>query len=185
VYYRDYRGTLPTQLTITNPQGGSFQSWSYTDNGVAFTPAAGRYWSFDFPADAPVGTWRFGAVYNGQTYETFFNVGAPPTVTVSSPNGGEQWDVLLSHPITWVDNIGSDVSITLYQNGVLTATLTSDTPSDGRYDWVPGHGLPPGSGYAIRVSSVLSPAVAGQSAAPFTLLPTTLTNSLYLPSITR
>ncbi len=185
VYYRDYQGALPTQLSITDPNSSNFHAWSYTDNSTPFTPAAGRYWSFNFPADAAAGTWRFRAVYNGQTYETFFNVGAPPTVTVGSPNGGEQWDILLSHPITWTDNLGSQVSIALLHNGVLSATLASATPSDGQYDWVPGHAFPPGPGYAIRVSSVTSPAVSDQSDAPFTLLPTTLTDTLYLPSVAR
>ena len=124
-------------------------------------------------------------MYNGQTYETFFNVGAPPTVTVGSPNGGEQWDILLSHPITWTDSVANEVSIALYHNGVLSATLASATPSDGQYDWVPGLALPPGPGYAIRITSVTSAAVSDQSNAPFTLLPTTLTNTVYLPSVAR
>jgi hypothetical protein len=81
VYYRDYRGALPSLLDISDPHGNSFQTWSYTDNNTLFAPAAGRYWSFDFPANAVPGTWRFQVQYNGQTYETFFNVNAPPTLT--------------------------------------------------------------------------------------------------------
>ena len=124
---------------------------------------------FDFPARTPAGTWRFEAAYNGQVYETFFNVNAPPIITVGSPNGGEQWDRLLTHPVTWTDNLGGEVNIALYHNGVYSATLASNTPSDGEYLWLPDPALAIGTGYTIRVSSVISPAVYDASDAPFTL----------------
>ncbi len=78
---------------------------------------------FAFSANDPAGTWRFEASYNGQTVETFFNVNAPPTITVGSPNGGEQWDRRLAHAITWTDNFGGEVNIALYHNGLYSATL--------------------------------------------------------------
>jgi murein DD-endopeptidase MepM/ murein hydrolase activator NlpD len=75
VYFRDYQGALPTQLNIYNPNGTLYQTWSYTNNAISFTPGAERHWAVDFPADAMPGTWRFEAQYNSQTYETFFKVG--------------------------------------------------------------------------------------------------------------
>ncbi|MBI5877486.1 MAG: peptidoglycan DD-metalloendopeptidase family protein [Chloroflexi bacterium] len=185
VYYRDYQGALPTLFTIADPNGGIFQSWSYSDNNTTFAPAAGRYWSFDIPANAVPGTWRFQVQYNGQAYETDFNVGASLALTVGSPNGSEQWDVQVSHPITWTDNFGNDVSIALYRNGVFSATLASAAPSSGRLDWLPGAAVATGAGYAIRVTSLTTPAVFDQSDATFALLPTTLTRRLYLPGILR
>ncbi|MEO6061065.1 MAG: hypothetical protein ABIQ99_03900 [Thermoflexales bacterium] len=86
VYYRAYQGGLPTQLTIFNPAGGIYQSWSYTDNAYPFLAAAGRYWSMDFPADAPSGARRFRAMYNGQTYETTFWVNPPLTPILYFPD---------------------------------------------------------------------------------------------------
>ncbi|MDO9041217.1 MAG: M23 family metallopeptidase [Desulfocapsaceae bacterium] len=77
-YYRDYQGALPTQGKIYRPDGTVFKSWSYTD-GSTFSSGANRSWVFDFADSDPAGRWRFEATYNGQTYETFFNVDSPTT----------------------------------------------------------------------------------------------------------
>ena len=167
-YYRDFQGTLPTLLNIYRPDGSVFQSWSYTD-GNAFVSATYRAWAFAFSAADPAGTWRFEVSYNGQLYETFFNVDAPTTITVDSPNGGEQWDRQVAHAVTWTDNLGGEVNIALYHDGVYSATLASNTPSDGEYLWLPDAALPSGPGYAIRVTSVISPNVYDVSDAPFAL----------------
>ena len=168
-YYRDYQGALPTLLNIYRPDGSIFQSWSYTD-GNAFVSAIYRAWAFPFSAADSTGTWRFAATYNGQLYETFFNVNAPTAITVDSPNGGEQWDRLLTHSVTWADNLGGAVNIALYHNGVYSATLASNTPSDGEYLWTPDAALPSAAGYAIRVTSVISPGVYDVSDATFDLI---------------
>jgi hypothetical protein len=73
----------------------------------------------------------------------------------------------------------------LYHNGVYTATLADNTPGDGEYLWVPGLAIAPGPGYTIRVTSVLNSAVYDESKAPFTLLPTVFTHSVYLPIVLR
>ncbi len=48
--------------------------------------------------------------------------------------------------------------------------MPSNTPSDGEYLWTPDSALAKGSGYTIRVSSVISPAVSDASDAPFALI---------------
>jgi murein DD-endopeptidase MepM/ murein hydrolase activator NlpD len=78
VHYRAYQGLLPTVLTIYDPTSAVYETWSYTDNATPFASAASRYWSRDFPASVPSGTWRFEAVYNGQTYQTLFTINASP-----------------------------------------------------------------------------------------------------------
>jgi len=168
-YYRDYQGSLPTQFNIYKPNGDLFQTWSYT-SGTAFSSVWNSAKAFAFSDNEPAGTWRFEASYNGQTVETFFNVNAPPIITVTSPNGGEQWDQRLTHAITWADNLGGDVNIALYYNGVVSATLAYNTPSDGEYLWTPDIALAKGSGYTIRVTSVISPGVYDASDAPFSLI---------------
>ncbi len=185
VYYRDHQGSLATQLTIYRPDGSVFQSTQYAPGTNAFNSAWVYGWAANVSAAEPAGTWRFEATYNGQTYETFFNVNAPPAVTLSSPNSGEQWDVLLAHPVTWSDNIGGAVNITLYHNGADVGLIADNTPSDGEYLWIPGSALPLGGGYTIRVSSVLNPAVYDESKVPFTLMPTMLTKRVYMPLIWR
>lgn len=173
-YYRDYRGALPTQLNLYRPDGSLFQSAQYAPGNNTFYSSWSYGWAVNFTANEPAGTWRFEAIYNGQSYQTFFNVNAPPAVTLSSPNGGEQWPILLPHAVTWADNFGGEVNIALYHNGVYTAALASNTPSDGEYLWTPALALTPGPGYTIRVTSVINPAVLDVSNAPFSLLPASL-----------
>lgn len=81
IYYRDFQGALPTQGKIYRPDGTVFKSWSYTD-GSTFYSGTDRYWAFDFADSEPTGTWRFEAIYNGRTYETFFTVNS---ATASPP----------------------------------------------------------------------------------------------------
>jgi murein DD-endopeptidase MepM/ murein hydrolase activator NlpD len=74
-YYRDYQGALATQFNIYKPNGDIFQTWSYT-SATAFAFAWSYARVFAFSSSDPAGTWRFEAIYNGQVYETFFNVNA-------------------------------------------------------------------------------------------------------------
>lgn len=173
-YYRDYQSALATQLKLYRPDGSLFQSAQYAPGNNVFYSSWSYGWVANFSNNEPAGTWRFEVTYNGQTYQTFFNVNAPPSVALSSPNGGEQGPLLFPHSVTWADNFGGEVNIALYRNGVYSATLASNTPSDGEYQWTPDLTFATGSGYKIRVISVVNPAVYDESNAPFTLLPAAL-----------
>lgn len=167
-FYRDYQGAIPTQLKIYRPDGSVFQSWQYT-TATAFSTSWTGSWLYNFPAGSPSGSWRFEAIYNGQTYETYFNVDAAPVVSVLSPNGGEQWDRMQAHAITWTDNFGGEVNIELYRDDVYQTTLASNTASDGVYLWTPGVALLSGAGYRVRVISVTRPSLLDASNAVFSL----------------
>ena len=167
-YFRDSQGALPAQLKLYRPDGSVFQTWQYT-TGTVFSSGSSAAWVANLPVDAPSGTWRFEAIYNSQTYETYFNVNAPTAITVASPNGGEQWQGLQPHSIIWADNLGGEVNIELYRNNVYVGMIVSNTPSDGSYLWTPDAALNSGSGYSLRISSVTNPGVQDSSDAPFTL----------------
>jgi murein DD-endopeptidase MepM/ murein hydrolase activator NlpD len=168
-YYRDYQGTLATQLKLYRPNGSLYSAWEYAPADNTFNSAWNHGWVVDFSASDPAGAWRFEAAYNGQIYETFFNLNAPPTLTVNSPNGGEQWERGLSQSVTWTDNFGGEVNIALYHNGAYAAAIAYNTPADGEYLWEPDPALAPGPGYAIRISSATNPSVMDASDAPFTI----------------
>jgi murein DD-endopeptidase MepM/ murein hydrolase activator NlpD len=172
-FYRDFQGTLPTQFNLYRPDGTLFQTSQYTPGGP-FYPAWSYGWIANVSDNEPAGTWRVEATYNGQVYETFFNVNAPTTITVASPNGGEQWDRQLTHPITWTDNLGGEVNIALYQNGLYSAMLANNTASEGTYLWTPDPAVTTGPGYTIRVTSVTNPSLYDESNVPFTLTDTQL-----------
>ena len=168
IHYRDYQGALPTEGRIYRPDGTVFQSWSVTDANT-FLSAAKNSWVFDFLASEPAGTWRFEATYSGQTYQTFFNLNSPTSITVLGSNSDSRLDPRKSHAVTWADNLGGDVNITLYRNGMYQATLASNVPSNGQFMWKPDAALAQGSGYSIRVSSVVNPTVYGESSTTFSL----------------
>lgn len=167
-YFRDYQGALAAQLKLYRPDGSVFQSWEYT-TATVYSSLWSSAWVVNLPVDSPSGTWRFEASYNGQTYETHFNVNSPVAISVASPNGGEQWQRLQPHAVTWADNLGGEVNIELYRDNLYVDTLVSNTPSDGSFLWTPSAALISGPGYSLRVTSVTNPGVQDSSDAAFTL----------------
>lgn len=86
VYFRDYLNTLPAALTIYDPNGNVFQSWTFT-SATAFTRALAYHRAFSFPAEAVPGKWHFQAQYNGQTYDSFFYVNMQLVATTAAATG--------------------------------------------------------------------------------------------------
>ena len=77
-----------------------------------------------------------------------------------------------------------DVTIKLYRDGAYHSTLVNATASTGSYLWLPATDLPVGSGYTIRIVDAANPSVYAESNG-FALVPTALTNQLYLPQVQR
>jgi len=184
-YYRDYQGPLVTQFNIYRPDGSIYQTWQDIPANSTFYSAANRAKVFTYTTSDPAGTWRFEAIFNNQPYETFFNLNAAPTLALSSPNGGEQWEISRAHSILWADNFGGAVNIALYRNGTYLTHLAYNTPSDGEYLWTPDSGFAAGIGYTIRVFSVVRPALLDESSTSFALIPNTLTKKVYLPKLQK
>jgi hypothetical protein len=90
-------------------------------------------------------------------------------VTVTTPNGGENWPLGSTQTITWNDNFSEDVKIELYKGGFITSTIDFSTPSDGTYNWDIPTSLPVGSDYKIKITSIASNNVFDFSDADFTL----------------
>ncbi|RJP82410.1 MAG: T9SS C-terminal target domain-containing protein [Candidatus Zixiibacteriota bacterium] len=83
-----------------------------------------------------------------------------PTLTVTSPNGGEVWAGGNGHPITWSSShlsSSSNVKIELMKGGSLQATLATSTTNDGYYSWTVGSGLPNAADYKIKITSLSYP----------------------------
>lgn len=84
-----------------------------------------------------------------------FTIATAPTITVTSPNGGETWGAYtdVPHTITWAssDIQSGGVNIFLYKGGVLYSQITQGTANDGSFDWRIPTGQPYGTDYKIRV----------------------------------
>ena len=188
-FFRDYQPGLALTLNIFRPDGSLRRTWAFVPADNTSYPAMYLKWTADFfnngPNSEPAGTWRFEVLYAGQTYTTYFNVNAPPSLALSSPDGGEAWELKRAHSLTWADNIGGGVNLGLYHGGAFVSWIALNTPSDGEYSWIPGPDLAPGAGYTVRVSSVINPALTNESSASFSLLPSSLIQETQLPLVLR
>ena len=82
-----------------------------------------------------------------------FSITLPPSpITVTSPNGGENWVAGTTHAITWTQTgLTGSVTIDLYKGGVLLKNLGTADASAGTFSWAIGAGETAGSDYRVRV----------------------------------
>lgn len=79
------------------------------------------------------------------------------SITVTSPNGGENWPQGFTHNITWTTGITQGTyKITVWQGGTNLGVVASSLPANQKtFPWVVGKlvtgSVPLGSGYKIRV----------------------------------
>ena len=104
-----------------------------------------------------------------------------PTISLSSPNGGENWQRGTSHTITWdyTGNPGSAVKIMLLKGstevGTISASTSTGSGGHGSYSWlVPSTGVT-GSDYKVSVQSISQPVLRDTSNNYLTLTSGTLT----------
>jgi hypothetical protein len=94
---------------------------------------------------------------------------APPTVTLTSPNGGENWEAGMAKNITWTTTgTVSNVKIELSTNGGSSySTVIASTPNTGNYPWtVPNT---PSANCLVKVSDASNSSVFDVSNAVFTI----------------
>jgi hypothetical protein len=96
-----------------------------------------------------------------------------PSVTLTSPVGGEVWAGGSTHAITWTytDSPGTAVKIVLWKAGERVGVITQSTPIGtngvGSFNWtIPA--LKPADNYRVDVSVVEKPSVSDRSK-PFTI----------------
>lgn len=187
---------LAASLTVTYPNGGetlyryNTYNITWTSSGVTGDIAVDIYsgatnlrrynvpntgsfaWTIDgatFPAGS---SYRIGlSAMSGTVYDfsnAYFTI-ATPTLTVTSPNGGESWDRGSSHNITWSSvGVTGNVLIQLYQNGSATGTAWS-VANTGSFNWS-GISVAGSTHYKIGMSA-FSGQVYDFSNAEFTILP--------------
>jgi PKD repeat protein len=89
----------------------------------------------------------------------YITVTPPPSITVTSPNGGEVWKQGTTHTITWdyTGTPGSTVKIELLNGNTLYKVLTSSTSigkaNHGSYSWKISTSIAAGNNYKIRITS--------------------------------
>ncbi len=98
-----------------------------------------------------------------------FSIPDPCSVTVTSPNGGEEWIVGNTYPIEWTADCATNVRIELWRSGALCETIAASTPNDGAYTWQATQCDAASSDYAVRVVD-LENGAADASGGSFSIL---------------
>jgi hypothetical protein len=187
-------------ITVTVPNGGeswslgSTQTITWTDNitenvtirllkGTAVvativsnTPSDGSH-SWTIPTTLTAGSDYKVRIQSVTTStlrddsDNFFTLtGAAASITVTVPNGGESWVLGSTQTITWTDNITENVNIRLLKGTATVATIASNTPSDGSFDWTIPTTLTAGSDYKVRIQSVTTSTLRDDSDNFFSLV---------------
>ncbi len=115
---------------------------------------------------------EFNTTQSPQSFQFIYGVASPAaSVTVTAPNGGENWQNTTLQNIQWSSlNLSGNVKVELSRNGGSSyETLYASTANDGTEVWtVTG---PVTSSARIRVSSVSTPAVRDSSNGVFNISP--------------
>jgi len=96
-------------------------------------------------------------------------------LALTSPNGGETWQVGKTQTIDWnyAGNPGTYVKIELMKNGSVIRTIAKSAKiganGRGSYTWTPPSKLKPGSDYKIRMTSISNNQINDTSDANFIL----------------
>jgi len=78
------------------------------------------------------------------------------SLTVGSPNGGENWVKGTIHPIIWTGNICTNVRIELWKGGLFHSVIAQSVPPNSPFTWmVPDiASLVPGDDYKVKILSL-------------------------------
>lgn len=71
-YYRDQLIGQTTEFAVIRPDGSVYMTWDHNSPGTY----TGSYWFWLWliPQNIPTGQWKFRATFQGQTYETLFDI---------------------------------------------------------------------------------------------------------------
>ncbi len=90
-------------------------------------------------------------------------------ITVTEPNGGDEWLIGIPHSIRWTDNIDEGVSIQLFKGGSFYFTIVDTTPSNAYYAWTVPDTITLGNDYTIKIMSVDFSSIYDESDGYFTI----------------
>jgi hypothetical protein len=170
---------IPHDITWTGGAEGNLSIWLYQGDDAALLIAEST------PNDGQL-TWQIpdgviaGSNYRVEVFSSgidtlhdigdgYFTITIPPVVTVTSPNGGENWLVGSTHDITWTDNVADNFSIALYRGAELVSNLAVTAPNTGRFAWMIPVTLEQDTIYRIRLTGNENPAAVDESDSTFTI----------------
>ena len=169
-----YTGNPGSYVRIDLLKNGSINSTITTSAPVGANGSGSYNWAI--PSAQTVGTdyaIRITSTSNGSftdTSDSTFTI-LGPSITVTSPNGGETWQAGSTQTIKWssTGGVGSYVKIELLNGGTATTITSSTLTSMGSYSWTIPLTQAQGSNYMIRISDSNNSATQDTSNASFTI----------------
>jgi PKD repeat protein len=167
-------GTIASSVPIGSNGHGSY-TWPIYSSGSTGSDYKVSVQSISQPAINDMSNSNFALTPAGT---------ATPTITVTSPNGGETWQRGNSHTVTWsyTGSPGSFVKIVLLKAGAEVETINPSTSignsGTGSYTWpIPSSGIT-GSDFKIKVQSISQPVTNDMSNSNFVITSATTTPSI-------
>ena len=173
----DWNGDGKDDIGIFRP---SNRLWSLDSNGNSKWDVSDKTMRWG-PSDKPVvGDWNGDGKDDIGIFRLVSktpSISGTPTITVTSPNGGETWQRGTTHTVTWsyTGSPGSNVKLVLVKAGTEVGTIIASTSigsgGKGSYTWdiSPDAGLSTGSDCQVRVQSISQPTIKDMSNNYFTL----------------
>jgi hypothetical protein len=166
----DYAGNPGTYVKIDLLKGGVL-----TKTLTTFAKASTRSYSWKIPATQTPGadyairiTSKTNPAFTDTSDSTFTVLG--PSVTLTSPDGGENWVPGTTQTIRWAyaGSPGTSLKIELLKGGVLNRVITTfASTSRGYYSWKVPATQATGGDYSIRITSKTNPSCTDVSNAVF------------------
>ncbi len=158
--------------------GGGGQDRS---NGIAVRGSVAYVGGFTASSDFPTVD-EYQSALAGGTYDAFVaKLTTSGSITVISPNGGENWGPGTTQNIEWdAPGVGGAVGIGLYKDGSPVGVIVDAVEPDASpYVWTVGEYIGgtagPGTGYTVKVKEIGS-TVSDTSDGPFSISELTLTS---------
>jgi len=98
--------------------------------------------------------------------------GGTCTIEVTSPNGGESWELGSNHTVRWTKSgttCGSKIKAELLKGSQVVSTIRTDTPNDGALSWDIPTSLTAASNYRVRLTDLGSTGASDTSNGYFSL----------------
>lgn len=153
--------------TIVNNYDGASRSYAWTVPAVALN------------TNCLVRVGYFAQSCTQDVSDAVFTIN-PPTPVLTSPNGGNNWQLLCNYSITWLQSsLYTNARIDYSTNGGASWNLIVDgTSNDGEYTWYVPVELAPSNNCLIRICNSNYVTLTDASNAPFNILTPLTINSL-------
>ncbi len=188
-------GAAPLLVQFTDASTGTTPltyAWDFNNDGITDNTTQKPTYTYNVAGVYSVNlTVTNTAGFNSLFRLNYITVTEPtqtPSITVTSPNGGETWQRGTSHTVTWdySGSPGSAVKIILLKGGIEVGTISSSTSigsgGHGSYTWPIYWSGSTGSDYKVKIQSLSQPNVKDTSNNNFIITTGTIASSITVTS---